>query len=154
MGYAAEDEEDQQAFIEDIQVLLFDEDFAAVQRHRGRRESSSYGCRASRTAATNRSSLPRRNPRRDHRRNDGAKENTHVSVREYTRSFQKLGRMLQYITDNEAIPTSDVIRMYKSGMPVEWQIEVNRSSRSWDCRDLVLQFELIERNEQERRRTA
>ncbi|KAG1691534.1 hypothetical protein DVH05_009390 [Phytophthora capsici] len=56
------------------------------------------------------------------------------SVREYTRSFQKPGRMIQYIEDNEAIPMSDVIRMYKSGMPVNWQ--VNRLWCSWEYRDL------------------
>ncbi|GMF44513.1 unnamed protein product [Phytophthora fragariaefolia] len=118
MGYAADDEEDQVTFVEDIQRL-----------------TESHCPDGTRGMILDEMSA--------------LKKTRNVSVGEYTRSFRKLGRMLNYITDNEAIPTSDVIRMYKNGMPIDWQIEVNRLSRSWEYNDLVHQFELIEGNEQE-----
>ncbi|KAG6604627.1 Pol Polyprotein [Phytophthora cinnamomi] len=144
MDYAADDEEDQVAFVEDIQVLLFDEDqqqfndsvteesilrlTTALQR------LTEIHCPdGTRGVILDKMSV--------------VKKTRGVSVREYIRSIRKLGRMLNYIMDNEAIPTSDVVRMYKSGMPIHWQIEANRLSRSWEYNDLVHQFELIERNE-------
>lgn len=132
------------AFVEDIQVLLFDEDLQQFNETVAE-ESILWPT----TVALVEIHCP------DGTRGvilddmSALKKTRNVSVREYTRSFRKLGRMLNYITDNEAIPTSDVIRMYKSGMPIDWQIELNRLSRSWEYNDLVHQFELIERNEQE-----
>ncbi|EEY60994.1 uncharacterized protein PITG_01238 [Phytophthora infestans T30-4] len=150
--YTADDEEDQRSFIGDLQILLFDEDLqqlndtvveesllrpdvALVALQRLTKVHCPDGARG--VIIDEMTTL---------------KKTRNISVREYTRSFQKLERMLQYITDNEAVPTSDVICMYKSGIPVDWQIEVNRLSRSWDYRELIHQLELIDRNEQEEER--
>eukprot|EP00644_Phytophthora_capsici_P016207 jgi/Phyca11/115494/e_gw1.28.560.1 len=128
---------DQQAFIEDIQVLLFGEDLQqfndAVAEEVLLRPDVALVALKRLTAVH----CP------DGTRGvvidemSALKKTRDNSVREYTRSFQKPGRMIQYIEDNEAIPMSDVIRMYKSGMPVNWQ--VNRLWCSWEYRDLVRQ---------------
>ncbi|KAF4138882.1 hypothetical protein GN958_ATG11839 [Phytophthora infestans] len=44
---------------------------------------------------------------------------------------------------------ADIVRMYRLGMPVDWQVELHRVSRGWDLRSMEAQFELIERNERE-----
>ncbi|KAJ8525279.1 hypothetical protein ON010_g15835 [Phytophthora cinnamomi] len=49
--------------------------------------------------------------------------------------------------ENEAVAEADAVRMYRLGMPIDWQVEVNRISRIWDLESIETQFELIERNE-------
>ncbi|OWY93817.1 hypothetical protein PHMEG_00036640 [Phytophthora megakarya] len=122
-GYAADDEEGQVLFVEDIQVQLFDEDLQQFN-----------------DSVTEESIL---------QSTTVALKTRDINVREYTRSFRKLGRILSYISDNEAIPTSDEVRMDKSGTPMNWQIQSYRVSRSWEYTVLLHQFELIEPDEQE-----
>ncbi|OWY95888.1 hypothetical protein PHMEG_00033990 [Phytophthora megakarya] len=139
-GYAADDEEGQVLFVEDIQVQLFDEDLQ--QSNDSVTEDSILQSTTVALVALLRlteAHCP-----------DGTRGKTRdISVREYTRSFRKLGRILSYISDNEAIPTSDEVRMDKSGTPMNWQIQSYRVSRSWEYTVLLHQFELIEPNEQE-----
>ncbi|GMF54447.1 unnamed protein product [Phytophthora fragariaefolia] len=133
MGYAADDEEDQVAFVEDIQVLLFDEDlqqFNDTVAEESILRPTTVALVALQRLTESHSPDGTRGVILDEM--SALTKTRNVSVQEYTRSFRKLGRMLNYITDNEAIPTSDVIRMYKNGMPIDWQIEVNRLSRSWE----------------------
>ncbi|EGZ16401.1 hypothetical protein PHYSODRAFT_507591, partial [Phytophthora sojae] len=70
-----------------------------------------------------------------------------MSVREYSRAFRKLNRYITFIDESEPIPETDCVRMYKSGMPIEWQIEKCCVPRH--IAGLERQFELIERVEQE-----
>ncbi|OWZ16093.1 Pol Polyprotein [Phytophthora megakarya] len=73
------------------------------------------------------------------------------SVCDYSREFRTLLRMIPFLEhgENEAVPEADVVRMYKMGMPINWQVELHRISRGWDLPSMEAQFELIERNEKE-----
>ncbi|OWY92288.1 hypothetical protein PHMEG_00038773 [Phytophthora megakarya] len=140
MGYQ-NTEEDQFAFVEDLQVLLFDDDLLMfndvvveeqlehvdVAIHSLRRLTMVHCPPGTRTLIIDEL----------------------TDLRKTARAFRKLNRYLTFIDENEAIPEADCVRMYKSGMPIEWQIEVSRLSRSWDFAGLEQQFELIERVENE-----
>lgn len=150
MGYTME-QGDQWALAEDIQVLLFDEDLRFFNDII--REEAEF--RPNITVVALRQLTARHCPPGTR----GAlmdelmqlKKTMNKSVRDYSREFRTLLRMIPFLEhgESEAVPEADVVRMYKAGMPINWQIELHRISRSWDLPSMEAQFELIERNEKE-----
>ncbi|KAJ8558974.1 hypothetical protein ON010_g8474 [Phytophthora cinnamomi] len=148
VGYQST-EEDQFAFVEDLQALLVDDDLlmfndAVAEEQLDHVDAAIHALRqltlahcppGTRTIIIDELSNLRKTQA--------------MSVREYSRAFKKLNRYITFIDDSEPIPQADCVRIYKNGMPIEWQIEVSRLSRSWDLAGLERQFELIERVEQE-----
>ncbi|ETL80447.1 hypothetical protein L917_19062 [Phytophthora nicotianae] len=150
MGYTLE-QGDQWALAEDLQVLLFDEDlrfFNDVFR-----EEAEF--RPNITVVA----LSQLTVRHCPPGTRGVlmeeliqlKKTMSKSVRDYSREFRTLLRMIPFLEhgENEAVPEADVVRMYRMGMPINWQVEFHRISRGWDLPSMEDQFELIERNEKE-----
>ncbi|EGZ21833.1 hypothetical protein PHYSODRAFT_448231, partial [Phytophthora sojae] len=145
------DSEDQLAFVEDIQLLLFDEDlhfFDDFVREEAqlRPDVAIAGLRHLTTRhcpAGTRGLLMDELTQLKKKRGD--------TVRQYSSSFRMLLRMIPFLEhrENEAVAEADAVRMYQLGMPVDWQVEVNRISRIWDLASIETQFELIERNERD-----
>ncbi|KAE8966377.1 hypothetical protein PR003_g29561 [Phytophthora rubi] len=147
-GYESED---QLAFVEDIQLLLFDEDlhfFNDFVREEAqlRPDVAISGLQHLTTRhcpAGTRGLLMDELTQLKKKRGD--------TVRQYSSSFRMLLRMIPFLEhgENEAVAEADAVRMYRLGMPVDWQVEVNRISRIWDLASIETQFELIERNERD-----
>ncbi|ETP14887.1 hypothetical protein F441_10210 [Phytophthora nicotianae CJ01A1] len=78
-----------------------------------------------------------------------AKKTRTMTVREYARNFRKLLRMISFVEENDPVPEADLTRMSKTGMPNDWQLELNRHARTWDLASMEAKFEAIERNEKE-----
>lgn len=148
MQYSYE-QEDQLAFVEDIQLLLFDEDlhfFNDFVREEvqlrpdvavaGLRHLTAKHCPAG-TRGMLMDELTQLKKKRGN------------TVRQYSCEFRMLLRMIPFLEhgENEAVAEADAVRMYRQGMPIDWQVEVNRISRIWDLASIETQFELIERNE-------
>ncbi|ETP27684.1 hypothetical protein F442_23039 [Phytophthora nicotianae P10297] len=68
---------------------------------------------------------------------------------ELARNFRKLLRMIPFVEENDPVPEADLTRMSKTGMPNDWQLELNRHARTWDLASMEAKFEAIERNEKE-----
>ncbi|KAE8892936.1 hypothetical protein PF005_g11084 [Phytophthora fragariae] len=147
-GYESED---QLAFVEDIQLLLFDEDlhfFNDFVREEaqlkpdvaiaGLRHLTTRHCPAGTRGLVMDELTQLKKKRGD-------------TVRQYSSSFRMLLRMIPFLEhgENEAVAEADAVRMYRLGMPVDWQVEVNRISHIWDLASIETQFELIERNERD-----
>ncbi|OWY91549.1 hypothetical protein PHMEG_00039823, partial [Phytophthora megakarya] len=77
------------------------------------------------------------------------KTSRNKTVRKYTRQFRGLLRMLPFADEYDPIADTDLVRMYKDGLPIHWQLEINRLYRTWDLNGMILQCEIIERNERE-----
>ncbi|KAE8889376.1 hypothetical protein PF010_g11238 [Phytophthora fragariae] len=122
MGYTLE-QGDQWALAEDIQVLLFEEDLRFFNDIF--REEAEF--RPNITVIALRQLTARHCPPEtrgvlmDELMQVRKKKGT--SVREYSREFRTLLRMIPFLEhgENEAVPEADVVRMYKNGMPVDWQ---------------------------------
>ncbi|ETL91587.1 hypothetical protein L917_09876, partial [Phytophthora nicotianae] len=57
--------------------------------------------------------------------------------------------MIPFVEENDPVPEADLTRMSKTGMPNDWQLELNRHARTWDLASMEAKFEAIERNEKE-----
>eukprot|EP00644_Phytophthora_capsici_P009906 jgi/Phyca11/18674/fgenesh1_pg.PHYCAscaffold_39_\ len=148
MGYS-HSEQDQLDFVEDVQVLLQDEDLlmfndfvaddlltngnVAIQ---ALRQLTTVHCPPGTRALIMDELTQMKKPRT-------------MSVRMYARNFRKLLRMITFVEENEPVPEADLVRMFKSGMPIEWQLELNRHARTWSLNSMETQFEAIERNAKE-----
>lgn len=146
-----QDPEDQFAFVEDIQLLLFDEDlnffndFVRDEAHlrpdvaiAGLRHLTARHCPAG-TRGLLMDELSQ------------LKKAYNKTVRQYSGEFRMILRMIPFLEhgENEPVPEADTVRMFRLGMPINWQVETNRISRIWDLASLEAQFELIERNERD-----
>ncbi|OWY96310.1 hypothetical protein PHMEG_00033451, partial [Phytophthora megakarya] len=141
--------DDQLAFVEDIQLLLFDEDlhfFNDFVREEvqlrpdvavaGLRHLTARHC----PAGTRGMLMDELTQLKKVRSN---------TVRQYSSEFRMLLRMIPFLEhgENEPVVEADAVRMYRFGMPIDWQVEINRIARIWDLASIETQFELIERNE-------
>ncbi|KAG3134793.1 hypothetical protein PI126_g18547 [Phytophthora idaei] len=66
-------------------------------------------------------------------------------VREYARNFRKLLPLL----GKRPVPEADLTCRFKTGMLIDWQLELNRHARTWDLARMVTQFEAIDRHKME-----
>ncbi|KAF4134711.1 hypothetical protein GN958_ATG15967 [Phytophthora infestans] len=129
MGYTL-DQGDQWAMAQDIQVLQFDENlrfFSDIFREEVELQPNI-------TLMALRQLTPRHCPPgtrgvlMDELMQLRKKKGT--NVREYNREFRTLLRMFSCSDygENEAVPEADIVRMYKMGMPVNWQVELHPTS--------------------------
>ncbi|KAI9984016.1 hypothetical protein PInf_005306 [Phytophthora infestans] len=150
MGYTL-DQEDQWEMAEDIQVLLFDQSLRFFNEiFREEAEFRPNITILALTQLTARRCPPgTRGVLMDELMQLQKKKGT--PVKEYSREFRTLLRIFPFLEhgENEAVPEADIVRMYKMGMPVDWQVELHRVSRGWDLPSMDAQFELIESNERD-----
>ncbi|OWY90435.1 hypothetical protein PHMEG_00041439, partial [Phytophthora megakarya] len=123
-------EEDQFSFVEDVQLSLFDENL--LRFHDFFVEEQTEQTRALIVGELS-----------------DLKKLRNKTVRKYTRQFRGLLRMLPFADEYDPIADTDLVRMYKDGLPIHWQLEINRLYRTWDLNGMILQWEIIERNERE-----
>ncbi|KAF4127726.1 hypothetical protein GN958_ATG23092 [Phytophthora infestans] len=121
------DQGDQWAMAEDIQVLLFDENlrfFNDVFREEAEFRPN-ITLMALRQLTAIHCPPGTRGVLMDELMQLRKKKGT--NVREYSREFRTLLRMFPFLEhgENEAVPEADIVRMYKLGMPVDWQVELH-----------------------------
>ncbi|ETP46012.1 hypothetical protein F442_07686 [Phytophthora nicotianae P10297] len=145
MGYTHSDE-DQLDFVEDVQVLLQDDDLLMFNEivAEERLTSTNVALQAFRRLTAVHCPPGTRALIMDELVQ--AKKTRTMTVREYARNFRKLLRMIPFVEENDPVP-EDLTRMFKTGMPIDWQLELNRHARTWDLASMEAKFEAIECNE-------
>ncbi|KAE9036994.1 hypothetical protein PR001_g8574 [Phytophthora rubi] len=145
MGYSQNDA-DQLDFVEDVQVLLHDDDLLLFNETVAEEQyvSNNVAIQALRRLTAVHCPPGTRALIMDQLTQ--TKKTRTMTVREYARNFRKLLRMIPFVKENEPVPEADLVRMFKSAMPVDWQLQLNRHARTWDLTSMEAQFEAIERN--------
>ncbi|KAE9019769.1 hypothetical protein PF011_g5690 [Phytophthora fragariae] len=121
MGYSQNDA-DQLDFVEDVQVLLHDDDLLLFNETVAEEQyvSNNVAIQALRRL-------------------------TAVHCPPGTRALI-MDQLIQTKKTRTMTVQADLVRMFKSAMPVDWQLQLNRHARTWDLTSMEAQFEAIERN--------